>query len=100
MRISSEARAGAEIVTILPGQRFEQKYFQTTIFIPEMTGICFVTSRVSFRKPDGTIARGNTFGSMMYVFNGDWDRLVQAFSPLGLCVQPRAIVQQNGGGWE
>lgn len=68
-RICEQARAGYSIIALLPGQRFEQAYFQDNIFIPELSAICFILRRLRFLDASGTPRSGNPYGSMLYGFN-------------------------------
>lgn len=90
-KIAREAEAGHNIVALLPGQRFDQAYWQEHLFTPRLTAICFVVGRIPFITPRGDVVTGNPYGSMLYVYNGRWDAAVEAFAPLGLCVAPRAL---------
>lgn len=106
-KIRLEAEAGARIVALLPGQRFEQEYWQRNLFIPALTGICFVRSRLAFERPirneaGEVIGRarakgGNVFGSMLYVFGGDFGVMANAFRTLGMCapIDGRRVVQHE-----
>lgn len=80
-------RAGAEIVALLPGQRFETAYWQQNILSVPLRAICFLRKRVSFLRPDGTKAKGNPYGSMLYGFNVNLERFSIAFRHLGKCVE-------------
>jgi site-specific DNA-methyltransferase (adenine-specific) len=86
-KIYEESRKGCEIVALLPGQRFEQKYWQVEVFNPTLIGFCMVRKRVSFLRPDGTVAKGNPYGSFVYLYNGDFTRFEKAFSEVGLCIR-------------
>jgi len=90
------ARAGHHIVALLPGQRFDQTYWQRSLFTPELSAIVFVTKRIAFIAPNGEPVEGNPYGSMLYVHNGRWEAIVEAFRPVGLIVEPGRIVQQQG----
>lgn len=86
-KINEEAGVDeCEILALLPGQRFEQRYIQEGIFSPALTAFCMVRRRVSFLRPDGTEARGNPYGSFVFCFNGRWQRFQREFAPLGSCV--------------
>lgn len=39
---------------------------------------------------------GLPYGSMLYVYNGRWEAIVEAFCPIGLVVEPGRIAQQQG----
>lgn len=94
-KIGEEAAKGAEIVGLLPGQRFEQRYWQTNLFRPELTTLVFVTGRLEFTNPAGKPLGGNPYGSMLWVFNGSWERAVAAFSPIGMVLQPGRVVHHE-----
>src|SRR5262245_3773038 len=86
-KIGAEAEAGAHIVALLPGQRFETGYWQKHVLSPRLTAICFIRGRLKFLRPDGTPAANNPFGSMLYVFNGDLARARDAFGALGVVAE-------------
>lgn len=80
-KIGEEARKGHEIVALLPGQRFETRYWQRDILIPQLGAIVFIRGRVSFLDSDGIPRKSNPFGSMLYLFNLDTD--LELFATLG-----------------
>lgn len=96
-KIGSEAARGLRIVALLPGQRFEQGYWQRNLFTEHLTALVAVRKRIAFLRPDGTAQKGNPYGSFLYVYNGSWAEVVRHFSPLGMCLMPGRIAQQTGG---
>lgn len=69
-KINEEAQKGAMIVALLPGQRFEQAYWQDNLFTYWLSGICFIRKRVRFiRGASGVRAKSNPYGSMLWIFN-------------------------------
>lgn len=76
------------VLALLPGQRFEQLYWQQYVFNRSLTGFCMVRKRVNFLRPDGTPAKGNPYGSFVYLYNGDFRWFCDCFGDLGLCVWP------------
>lgn len=97
-KIGAEARGGCPLIALLPGQRFEQGYFQDSILRPEnLDAIVFIRSRLSFVKPDGSRSKGNPFGSMLYVYNTPGGaegckRLETHLAPLGLIMIPGSTI--------
>lgn len=85
-KIVSEAREGAEIVSLLPCSRWEQAYF--TDLLAAANAVCFIRSRVAFISSiDGKAVGGNPSASMLLGFNvsePDWSR---AFGRLGRCFE-------------
>ncbi len=96
-KIGEEAARGVRIVALLPGQRFEQGYWQRNLFTGDLTALVAVRKRIAFLRPDGTAQKGNPYGSFLYVYNGSWAEVVRHFSPLGMCLMPGRIAQQSGG---
>lgn len=96
-KIGTEADLGHRVVALLPGQRFEQAYWQRSLFRPELTALVAVRSRVSFLRADGTPAKGNPYGSFLYVFNGKWMAAVEAFAPIGMVLETGRVVQHAPG---
>lgn len=75
------------MVALLPGQRFETKVWQEVLLpASSLSAVVFIQGRVKFLRPDGTRAKSNPYGSMLYLFNvddGERDRCAAAFRPLG-----------------
>ena len=44
---------------------------------------------MSFLRPDGTEAGNNVYPSVLYLYNGDWERFLSCFEDLGTCYQMR-----------
>ena len=82
-KIHWEADAGKKIVALLPGQRFETRYWQDHIIITPLRGIVLIKGRVPFLRPDGTPAKSNPYGSMLYVYNVRYDEIFASFGHLG-----------------
>lgn len=87
---------GAEIIALLPGQRFEQAYWQRHVFSHRLAAFCMVRSRLSFLRPDGSKARGNPYGSFIYLYREEENEMAvaqfcQIFSDVGTCVVPSDI---------
>lgn len=98
-KIHAEAIGGQRIVALLPGQRFEQRYWQENLFNERLVALVFIVGRLSFKRPDGTACKGNPYGSFLYVYDqpgtGAFGHAVEAFSHLGMVfpVDGSAIVQ-------
>lgn len=91
-KIASEATRGRRIVALLPGQRFETKYWQSNILTVDLDAIVFLRSRVKFLRPDGSLATSNPYGSMLYIFNaGNTDEIQKHFGHLGKICIPRFL---------
>ncbi len=90
-KIALEASRDCHILALLPGQRFEQHYFQRDVFNLQLTAFCAVRKRVNFLRPDGKPAKGNPYGSFIYLYNGNWAQFTQAFGDIGLCIKPAEI---------
>ena len=86
-KLHDEAAWLHEIIALLPGQRFEQLYWQRDVFNQYLTAFCMVRKRVAFLKPDGTPSKNNPYGSFIYLYNGDWDQFTRSFGHVGLCVK-------------
>lgn len=94
-KIGKEASRGLPIVALLPGQRFEQAYWQQSLFNPSLTALVAVRSRVSFIAADGKPAKGNPYGSFLYCFNGTYERAVEAFAPIGMVLEIGRVTQHT-----
>lgn len=68
-KIREEAGKGHTIVALLPGQRFETEYWQENILCRELGYCVLIRKRINFRRPSGEVAKGNPYGSMLYLFN-------------------------------
>jgi site-specific DNA-methyltransferase (adenine-specific) len=86
-KIAEEAARGVEIIALLPGQRFEQQYWQDHVFCEQLTAMCMVRKRLAFIKPDGIPAKGNPYGSFLYLYNGSWSPFSRTFEKVGTCVR-------------
>jgi len=83
-RIHEYAEQGLTILALLPcGARFSTKYWQTHALIPQLNAICFVKGRVKFLRPDGTVARFNTYDSQIYGYSVDVNKFSQCFKDTG-----------------
>ncbi len=88
-KMDAAAQRGAHIVALLPGQRFETKYWQDHAFNSRLTGLCFVSGRIAFLDGSGNRhPASNLYGSMIYVYNGDRYLFAQCFDDLGPCFDP------------
>ena len=96
-KIHEEAGRGHRIVTLLPGQRFEQRRWQQALFTPRLTAFVAITSRLNFRRPGGDriASGGNPYGSFLCCYNGLWESAVERFAPIGMVIQPGRIEQQR-----
>jgi hypothetical protein len=95
-KVHGEAKRGTPIVALLPGQRFEQAYWQEDVFNHHLVGFCAIRKRVSFLRPDGRVAKGNPYGSFVFSYNGaGWRRFREAFRPLGMCILPAEIAHHE-----
>lgn len=84
VKIGKEASEGAEIVALLPCNRYETDYMQQVLARAEV--VCWHASRIKFvSSVDGAEVGGNPYASMILGFNVDVDRFASAFKPLGLC---------------
>lgn len=88
-KIHEEASKGAHIIALLPGQRFEQQYWQDHVFCNELTAICFIRKRLSFLGLDGKPRKGNPYGSMLYLYNGDKLKFAKVMTKLGIVIEAR-----------
>jgi len=68
-KINLEVHLGVPLVALLPGQRFETAYWQENILVDKLDAIVFIRRRVPFFRPDGTLAKSNPYGSMLYIYN-------------------------------
>lgn len=83
-RIDTEARAGRQILSLLPGNRFETRYIQRHIFNGRIDAVCLVRKRLAFCDDQGRpLGRGNPYGSVIYLHNGDRYAFARTFKPLG-----------------
>jgi hypothetical protein len=81
----AEARRGTEIVAFLPCARWEQGYFQRALRAAR--NVCFVKGRVAFISSiDGVAVGGNPYASMLVGWNTDGARWLEAFEPVGSCL--------------
>ena len=86
-KIRAEAEAGATIVALLPGQRFEQPYWQVNLFDPTITrAIVAIKGRLQFIAANGVPADGNPYGSFLYLLGPGHDQAaaLETFRDLGL----------------
>ena len=84
-KIYLEAARGVHIVALLPGQRFETKYWQHDILGARgLDAICFISGRLKFIRADGNPAGSNPFGSMLYIFNSPRRAKTVVFARLGM----------------
>lgn len=102
VKIGKEAAGGAEIVALLPCNRFETDYMHETLARAEV--VCWVNAkpfqhglrnpnRIAFiSNADGQPVDANPYASMILGFNVDVDRFAVAFKPLGLCQALGAIL--------
>ena len=89
-KIGREAARGAHIVALLPGQRFETRSYQEHLIGNEArTATVYVGHRLKFIR-EGEAMKSNPYGSMLYIFNGNYGRAVRVFERLGL-------VERSGG---
>lgn len=79
-----------EIIALLPGQRFEQLYWQEDVFNPNLTAFCMVRKRLSFLDEHGMPIKGNPYGSFVYLYNGNWEHFADSFAAIGKCVKVSA----------
>lgn len=80
-KMGQEARAGCEIIALLPCARWEQDYF--TGPLKEANAVCFIRGRVAFRNPDtGDNVNGNPYANMFIGFGVTLWRFREAFEPL------------------
>ena len=86
-KILEEAEYGNNIVALLPGSRWEQKYWQASIFNSNLSALCFIRKRLQFGKPDGSICKSNPYASILYFYNADWNNVLESFWDIGKCVR-------------
>jgi hypothetical protein len=80
-KIYQETILGATTLSLLPaGARFSTRYFQEYIFNPGLDVALFVRGRVQFHRPDGSVAKGNPYDSVIYGHNVDLDLFVECFA--------------------
>lgn len=82
-KIWKESSHGIEIIALLPGQRFETGYWQQYVLSGRLVAICMIRGRLSFRREDGSKAKSNPYGSMLYLYNGDYRTFRSFFSHMG-----------------
>ncbi len=84
-RIHEEASQGAVILALLPaGARFSTKYFQDYILTSPLNAACFIRGRVKFKRPNEKAPSGsNPYDSVIYGFNVDQAKFLEAFDGLG-----------------
>lgn len=84
-KIVHEAERGAEIVSLLPCNRFEGEPLQRAL--ERADALCLHRGRVKFISSiDGKPVSGNPYASMLVGWNVDRARWRAAFKPLGGCV--------------
>lgn len=84
-----------KLVALLPGQRFEQAYWQRSLFNPALTAIVCVRKRISFIGPDGREQKGNPYGSFIYLYNGTYEAVRKAFRTIGMVLEVGRIQQHQ-----
>jgi site-specific DNA-methyltransferase (adenine-specific) len=85
-KIAAEAKAGAEIIALLPVNRTEQGYMHEVL--ARASCVCWIRKRVAFIRPStGLPARGNPYASMLLGFNVNCPRFWDAFRWVGLVRQ-------------
>lgn len=86
VKIGFEALRGAEIIALLPCNRFETDYWQEMFEFASV--VCFHKGRVKFiSSVDCVAVEGNPYASMILGFNMTGARLLrfcEAFKPLGI----------------
>lgn len=95
VKISEESAQGAEIVALLPCNRFEEPWFQA--MFAQAPVVCWVNAtpfqqdikgnkkRIAFiSTKDGKALDRNPFASMIVGFHVEVDKFREAFGPLGL----------------
>ena len=96
-KIIEEARAGKEIVALLPTSRSEQDYWQRLWWDVTPTGDVQVRKRLAFmtRGEDGkyTPQKSNPYQSQILCYNGTFNHCVKAFRSIGTCKAYRMIVR-------
>ena len=104
-KIGREGEQG-EGVALLPCNRFEEPYLQSVLRVT--SAICLVDAapfqkglkgnkhRIAFLSSlDGQACGANPFASMILGFRTDALAFVDAFGPLGLCIEP-AVIERRG----
>jgi len=84
-KIGDEARKNTPIIALLPSNRFETGYLQTSLFCTYLSAMVFVKKRLAFKDADGKPAASNTWGSVLWCFNMT-ARQVAELAPLGKVV--------------
>ena len=94
----------AKLIALLPGQRFEQAYWQRGLFSKALTAIVCVRSRIAFIGPDGEAQKSNPYGSFLYLYNGTYEAAAKAFGSIGMVLEVGRIQQhkpkRSGTLWE
>ena len=86
-KIHDETVAGTTILALLPcGARFSTRYWQDHVLNPGLDVTLFVRGRVSFLRPDGSVAKQNPYDSQLLGYNIDTERFVECFEHLGKVV--------------
>lgn len=66
--IRTNVGKGTPIVALLPGNRTETSYMQD-LLCGGLEALVFVRKRLQFLRPDGSVAKSNPYGSVLWVFN-------------------------------
>jgi len=91
-KMHGEADQAIPIIALLPGgSRTETYYWQAHVLNALLDVVCYIRTRLSFRRPDGTEGKQNTFGSALYGYNVDIERFVKVYGHLGRCVKMEAL---------
>jgi site-specific DNA-methyltransferase (adenine-specific) len=96
-KIHEEASRGAHIVALLPGQRFEQSYFQEHVFCCRLSALCMVRKRVSFLDADRKPQKSNPYGSFLFLYNGWAEVFAEELVDVGMTIQPLMFGKQESG---
>lgn len=70
-----------------PGTR----YWQSSIFQPQLNAICYLKGRLQFMRGDGTVAKNNTYPSHILGFNVDQKKFAECFQHLGSVMHVKIV---------
>ena len=82
-KIHEEAQKGVPLVHLTSATRFETKYAQAQMLIPELRAVCFVKGRIQFIDAWGVVGKSNNRPSIVYGYNVSQERFAKAFKPRG-----------------
>ena len=93
-KLKEESLVGHEIIALLPGSRWEQQYFQESVFNEGLCGFCLVRKRLRFINGNtGEVCPSNPYASLIYGYNlSRWEEFRDIFSTIGTVVRTDEMV--------